>query len=93
MICPHCNRDTEKYEIPKISIEKDKEARMLTWTEITEDQDKKQIRKRLDIYTYHATGEVDTITQKVFDAAGKLIDEKEVKHTLDGKQPTVTVKA
>lgn len=89
MICPHCNQDTDKYEIPRISIEQDNQGRMLTWTEIIEDQDKKQVRKRVDTYAYKKTGEVDVITQKVFDAADKLTSEKSLKH--DGGNPTVTI--
>lgn len=91
MICPHCNQDTDKYETSRVSIEKDKEGRIHTWAEITQDQDKKQTRKRVDTYTYHATGEVAVINQKVFDAADMLIDEREVKHSLDGKASVVTV--
>jgi len=90
MICPHCGMDTNKFETSRSEIEKDKQGRMLTWTEITEDQDKKQVRKRVDSYTHYATGEVDVINQKVFDVADKLTDEKEAKHYRDGRRPVLT---
>ena len=88
MICPHCGMDTEKIETSRIAVKHDAEGRMLTWTEITEDQDKKQVRKRVDAYTYKPAGEVDVIDQKIFDASDKLVSERLLKHT--GGNPAVT---
>jgi len=75
-----------------IQVEKDKAGNVTKWTEETRDAEGILIGTRVDTYTYYPTGAVDTITQKVFDGADKLTNEKDVKHTLDGKQPTVTVK-
>ena len=82
MICPNCKMEIQPVEeiSSEISLVKDEQGRMKTWTEITRDSDGNQIRKRVDEYTYHSTGEVDTITQQVFDSADKLTSEAEVKH-------------
>jgi len=38
-------------------------------------------------YIYYPTGEIDLIILKKFDALDALIEEKKIKHYLDGKQP------
>jgi hypothetical protein len=42
-------------------------------------------------YIYYPTGEIDLIVLKKFDALGVLIEEKKIKHYLDGKQPHIMV--
>jgi hypothetical protein len=40
-------------------------------------------------YVYYPTGEIDLIILKKFDALGTLVEEKKIKHYLDGKQPHI----
>ena len=49
-----------------------------------------QVNKRIVTWTYYATGEVDTITIKVYDGSNALLRTKSIKHYTDGRQPTVT---
>ena len=49
-----------------------------------------QVNKRIVTWTYYATGEVDTITIKVYDGSNVLLRTKAIKHYTDGRQPTVT---
>ena len=49
-----------------------------------------QVNKRIVTWTYYATGEVDTITIKVYDGSNALLRTKAIKHYTDGRQPTVT---
>jgi len=86
MICPHCGNDTEKIETPRIDIEKDDQGRMKTWTEIMRDQDGKEIRRRVDTYYYHKTGEIDTIRQRVIEGKA-VISDNEIRHFVDGRRP------
>ena len=77
----------EEFQI-SIQEEKDTFGNIVKWTEETRDGDT-LIRKRVDEYTYYNTGEVDTITQKVFDGEGNLVSEKRVKHFRDSRPPVV----
>ena len=73
------------------TIEKDKDGKMIKWTEESRDLDNNLVGKRTDEYTYYPTGETDVITQKKYDSQNKLIpgSEKKIKHYLDGRQPEV----
>ena len=92
MICPYCKKEIEPVEetISTISIIKDKDGRMKTWTEEIRDSDNILLSKRVDEYKYFAKGAIDTINQKVYDGEGSLLSEKEVKHFEDGTKPIVT---
>jgi Mg2+/Co2+ transporter CorB len=70
-------------------VEKDKKGRVKKWTEETKDLDGILISKRVDEYSYYKTGEVDIITQQVYDSKGELVSEKKVKHFVDGRRPEV----
>ena len=74
-----------------VTVEKDLKGNRSKWTEETKDSKGVLISKRVDEYTYYSTGEVDIITLKVFDSALKLISAREIKHYLNGRQPTVKV--
>jgi len=92
MICPYCKKEIEPVEetSSNITVIKDQNARMKTWTEETRDSDNILLSKRVDEYRYFSeTGDIDMITQEVYDGDGLLLSEKEVKHFEDGKQPTV----
>ena len=69
---------------------KDDQGRRATWTEETRDVDGVLISRRVDSYAYYATGEIDTIVQEDYDKDA-LTDKREVKHFVDGKQPTVEI--
>ena len=91
MICPHCKKEITPVEetTSQITVIKDKEGRVKTWTEETRDSDGILLSKRVDEYEYFSkTGDVNTINQKVFDGEGSLLSEKEVKHSEDGGQLT-----
>jgi queuine/archaeosine tRNA-ribosyltransferase len=49
-----------------------------------------QVSKREVTWTYYATGEVNVITIKQYDANNVLLHAKAIKHYKDGRQPTVT---
>ena len=72
-----------------ISVTKDKEWNIIEWIEELRDSDNTLVSKRTDKYSYYLTGEVNIITQQVWDKDGKLT-EKQVKHYENGKQPLVT---
>jgi len=75
-------KTTVKVESPK------KFGRLLQEMESTDEKGIKHERKIT--WTYYKTGEVDVITIERY-KAGKLVSIKEIKHYLDGKQPTVKV--
>lgn len=91
MICPYCKGEIEPVEeaASNISIVKDEKGRSKIWTEETRDSDNILLSKRTDEYEYYKNGDINTITQKVYDGEGALLSEKEVKHFEDGKQPVV----
>ncbi|MEA3435424.1 MAG: hypothetical protein U9R43_03090 [Thermodesulfobacteriota bacterium] len=92
MICPHCKKEIEPVEetTSNVTVIKDKEGRMKTWTEETRDIDDILVSKRTDEYKYFSeTGNVDTINQKVYDGEGSLRSEKNVRHFEDGTKPVV----
>ena len=91
MICPHCKKEIEPVEetTSSITVIKDKDGRVKTWTEETRDSDGILLSKRVEEYSYYSkAGNVDTINQKVYDREGTVLSEKEVKHSEDGGQPT-----
>ena len=73
-----------------ITVTKDKDGRVETWTETCYGQDGKQTSKQTDTYTYYEKGETNEIEQKVYDSKSALTSDKKVKHYLDSKQPTVS---
>jgi hypothetical protein len=76
--------------ISTVIIIMDGQMWMSTWTEETRDLDEILVGKRIDEYTYYSTGEIDIIIQKKYDSQNELIGSgKEIKHYLDGRQPTV----
>ena len=72
-----------------IAVTKDKEGRMSRFVEEHRDIDGALVGKRVNTYTYYPTGEVNVITQQRFEGE-KLIQNRQIKHFLDGKQPIVT---
>ena len=91
MICPFCKKEIEPVEetTSEVSIIKDVKGRMGVWTEVTRDSDSNQVQKRVDSYSYYATGEINIINQKVFDGTNELLSDKDIKHYKDSNQPTV----
>lgn len=74
-----------------ILTEKDKENRLSQWTEERRDLDNALLGRRVNEYIYYQTGEIDTITQSVYDSNNKLTSKKTIKHYIDERQPTVSV--
>lgn len=77
--------------VPTVTVVKDGQGRMSTWTEETRDLDDVLVGKRIDEYTYYLTDEIDTITMKKHDSNDKLTSKKVLKHYKDGTQPNLTV--
>ena len=50
-----------------------------------------QTKKIVTTWTYYASGEVDIITIKNYDASNVLLNTTTIKHYKDNRQPTVTV--
>jgi len=73
-----------------ITVQKDKDGRITTWTEICRGEDGKQTSKRINTYTYYEKKEVNEINLKVYDSEDALSSERKVKHYTDGKQPTTS---
>lgn len=94
MICPYCKNEIEPIEenTSEITVIKDKEGRLKTWTEVTKDSDGTRTQKRVDEYSYYETGEIDTIIQTVYGPIDSLIsEEREIKHFQDGRGPEVSI--
>jgi len=72
----------------KIQITKDKKGDIAEWTEEIRDSEDNLISKRVDKYSFYASGEINIITQQVWDNKGQMA-ERQVKHCIDGKQPNV----
>lgn len=72
-----------------VNVQKDDEGRIIMWMEEQRDMDGILIGRRVDEYSYYKTGEIDVITQSVYDSEGTLLSEKEIKHFRDGRQPIV----
>ncbi|MCK4525959.1 hypothetical protein KAW18_01205 [candidate division WOR-3 bacterium] len=77
--------------VSTVTIVKDGQGRISTWTEETRDLDKVVIGKRVDKYTYYSIGEINTITMKKYDSDDVLTSKKVLKHYKDGTQPNLTV--
>ena len=71
-----------------ITVQKDKDGKTTTWTEICRDEHGVQTSKRTNTYTYYESGEVDKIIQKRYEN-NKLTKNKEIKHWKDGHNPVV----
>ena len=72
-----------------ITVEKDKDGNITTWTEICRDEHGAQTSRRIDTYTYYGTKEIKTINQKVYDSHDDVSSDKTVTHYIDKKPPTV----
>ena len=83
-------RRGESENTSTISVIKDSKGRTKVWAEIIRDIDDKQMQKRVDTYTYYATGEIDTINQKVYGIDMKILKEQNIKHYRDGSQPMMS---
>ena len=71
-----------------VTIIKDAQGRMKTWTEETRNLSNKLTSKRVDKYTYYPAGELNVITQERYKGIF-LVNKKKVKHYRNGGQPTV----
>jgi len=82
MICPYCKKEIEPVEetTSQITVIKDKDGRVKTWTEETRDSDGILLSKRTDKYKYYENGDIDTVNLKVFDGDNLLLSDKDVKH-------------
>ena len=72
-----------------VAIVKDKNGNITEWVVDVERGFRFFVSKRVDKYSFYPTGEVDIITQQVWDKDGKLT-EKQVKHYTNKKQPLST---
>jgi len=83
-------KNGEDEPTPEVSVTKDAKGRRKVWTEVTRDIDGKQVSKRVDTYSYYATGEINTIKQVRYGVSDlKAESENEIKHYTDGRQPVV----
>ena len=84
MICPNCKKEMTPVEefTSTISVIKDKNGQMKTWTEETRDSDGNLIQKRVDNYLYIGDC-VSKITLSKYDGIDKLTDEKVVTYQTD----------
>lgn len=82
LICPYCKKEIEPVEetTSTVTVIKDKEGRMKTWTEETRDSDGIILSKRVDNYSYFNNGDIDTIDLKVYDGDNLLLSNKDVRH-------------
>ena len=82
MICPYCKKEIEPVEEfnSTVSVIKDKDGNMKTWTEETRDSDNILLSKRVDEYIYFIKGDINSINQKVYDGEGSLLSENDVIH-------------
>ena len=85
MICPYCKKEIEPIEEfnSTVTVIKDKDGNMKTWTEETRDSDNILLSKRVDEYIYFIKGDINSINQKVYDGEGGLLSEKDVMHDED----------
>ena len=74
-----------------VTVVKNGQGRMSTWTEEIRDLDGLLVGKRTDEYTYYLTGEVNTITMEKYGSDNKLTSKKVLKHCKDGTQPNLMV--
>lgn len=72
-----------------VVVTKDDHNRMKIWTETIVDIDSIETSRRIDIYSYYKTHEIDVINQKQY-INNELISEVGLKHYLDGRQPDVS---
>ena len=70
-----------------IIVEIDATGNIAKWIEEIRDiESNTLIQKRIDEYSYYKNGEIDTITQQVFDSKG-MISVEQIKHFTDGRKP------
>lgn len=80
-------------EVSKITVLKDAQGRMSTFTEEMKGLGDNILSRRVDTYSYHESGEVNVINQKKFRGISELRHEMDVKHSINPKvRPKVTVK-
>lgn len=76
--------------ITLVTVQKDIGGRISVWSEVTMNDGGKQIKKRIDMYTYYPSGEINIINQKEYDGNDKLSSEKDIAHSTDNKPPIVS---
>jgi len=73
-----------------VRVEKDAKGNIIEWAEETMDSKGSLVSRRVDTYSFYDSGEINNITQQVFDDKGP-VSEQQVKHFVDGKKPVVTI--
>lgn len=82
--------DIEVMDMPPVRTYR-ADGQIASETIVTKDTETNlQVSKREVTWTYYATGEVNIITIKQYDANNVLLHTKAIKHYKDGRQPTVT---
>ena len=82
--------DIEVMDMPPVRTYR-ADGQITSETTVTKDTETNlQVNKREATWTYYATGEVNVITIKQYDANNVLLHTKAIKHYKDGRQPTVT---
>ena len=66
----------------KIQIIKDKKGNIAEWAEEIRDNEDVLISKRVDKYSFYLSGEVNIITQQIWDKEGRMT-EKQIKHYVE----------
>lgn len=79
-------RETEETS----TVEKGEHGRTLQIYETRYKDTGDLISKREEATSYYPSGEINIIIQKWFDAEGKLLKMRTIKHFKDGRQPKVT---
>jgi transcriptional regulator NrdR family protein len=84
MICPYCKKEITPVEefIPTITVLKNKDGTMKTWTEEVRDLEGSLIQRKIDDYTYEGKC-IKTIQQKVYDSKEKLTADVTTEYPVD----------
>ena len=74
--------------VSTVTVVKNGQGRMSTWTEETRDLDGVVIGKRVGTYSYYSTGETNEIIQEKYEGTKlTLVSKQKIKHYRNGIQP------
>jgi hypothetical protein len=76
--------------VSTVTVVKNGQGRMSTWTEESRDLDGILVSKRVDEYSYYLTDEINEIIQEEYEGE-TLVSKKKLKHYKDGTQPDTEI--